>query len=118
MANARLIEQERARKTRALLLSVARAQLVRHGLGLTCNEFVRALNQHGVAKGTFYYHYKSWGDLKKEVVRQILEENPRFAELQATIDQYAGAPKTRLLIENALQKSRYNGRQKRRGWVS
>ena len=117
MANARLIEQERARKTRALLLSVARAQLVRHGLGLTCNEFVRALNQHGVAKGTFYYHYNfgSWEDLKKQVVEQIIKKSPELAELQATIDQYAGDPKTRLLIENALQKSRYNGRRKKRG---
>lgn len=115
MANARLIKQRRAWKTRRLILSVARAKLLQHGLGLTCNEVVRSLNQISVSKGTLYYHFGSWEDLKKQVVEQIIKKSPELAELQATIDQYAGDPKTRLLIENALQKSRYNGRRKKRG---
>ena len=120
MANARSIKQERARKTRALLLSVARAELLRQGPGLTCNMFVRALNRRGKAKGTLYYHYKSWEDLKKQVVEQLVGKNPELAELQTTIEQHAVDPTARFLIEIALRKkSRSNGRrQNKRGWVS
>lgn len=68
----RRTNQERSRKTRALLIDAARQLFERHGYEDTATEQV--VQQAGVTRGALYHHFRDKKDLFRAVIEEIEKE--------------------------------------------